>query len=315
MVNRDANQGERDYTRYLTPTPFIKDDGELVRIAYAPLTGDSGWSVPNFVNGYMGAKELAEADVPTFSRIMTGDENSLGGFTAEQVEESRQSCLNFVQRGMTDYGVKYSGALSNIAWNEGMGRGLFDLALTMPTFRKNGGNKWNPVLDVIDASRSEQKLASENPQEFMDGKMNNLDAFARAFYGPFVNDILVQYKDHFKNRMIGAIGEFGFPKFVSENIKVADGYATEQVEQLIELNGEIQAGIVSLGQNPSEEAKRQFQERMSAKKKYIGDSCYNAMDYIVPMVSRLEDVTIETVQRQMEEAEAERNSQGQQPRQ
>jgi len=293
MVN--GNENVRDYERFITPTQFVNEDGGLVDLAYAPLNADSGWSAGTFARGYDQAKEITGADIATFSEIMLGNKDALAGLPSAQVEAARKGSVMVAQDGMTQYGVKYANALAEIAWMEGRGEGLFNMVFTMPTFKKGRGASFDPVVDAIEFYRAEQKAISDDPEAYFAGKAENLKPIEMAFFTPFKDRIVDEFGINAKNKAIRTVGEYGFPKFVADNIKLADAYGNDQAEGIMALNQEVRSKLEALGPEPAQEKVQELQQWMQNKRASIGEFSQNALEQVIPMVEGLNDLARTTI--------------------
>ncbi len=296
-----AKDAKKDYEKFLAPLTFLKNDGSPIDLKYKPLEGSEKFTEESFAKGYDSLQELVNANPASYSKLMLGDENALLGETAGAVENSRRSYLNLAQTEMHNHTRNNAKNLATLVWKEN-GQQLLGLAFGMNHFRKGKENKYNKVIDQIEAAKEEEKMAKEDAEKYLNGKMNNLNSVQKAFFAPFGNTLVSEYISLAQNTAITHMGEYGVPKFISDNIQIADSMGDKQAKETKQLQSQTMAILKGLGDNPAKTEVEKLKEKLKSESERITGKYQDALNEILPILDGLARLTRETIERKKKKA-------------
>ena len=298
-----AKSTKKDYEKFLSPLSFVKDDGKLVDLKYKPLAGSAKFTEDTFATGYDNLQELTNANPASYSKLMLGDEKALLGEAAGDVENSRRAYFNFAQTEMHNHTRNNAKDLATLVWKED-GQSLLGLSFGMDLFRKRSGNKYNRVIDQIETAKDEEKKAKEDAPKHLNEKMNTLNDAQKAFFIPFGEKIISEYVTLAQNSAIRSMGEYGIPKFVSDNIQTANTLGDKQAKDMEKLQDQTRKAIERLGDNPVKEEVEKLKDHLKSETERISGKYQNALNGVLPILNTLAGLTRDTIETKRQKAKA-----------
>tara|TARA_Y100000310_G_scaffold228284_1_gene230597 strand:- start:5157 stop:6074 length:918 start_codon:yes stop_codon:yes gene_type:complete len=269
----------KDYKRKISG--LLDESGELrTEFKYTPLKENILWNPETFKKGYDGHSILEKANVKEYSNLMLGDD-SLLRYPAGDVLESKTRTQENSLEGLLLFGKKNSKELGKLALEHDK-QAFANSILNSPLFKIQSyakkNYKFNDTVEDVINSREELILINKDQNDYLNKKLMGITETARAFYAPFADNLISEYKNFHSNFAVESIDKFGFPKFASINLSNAYDLGERQKKEMKKIFDKAQNSARNLGDNPKKEELEKIEDKLKKEGKKVAEKYENALE-------------------------------------